>query len=524
MVNLPTPLKALVLDSGIIQKESIYEVLCEDGDFELEFERVSTPPQSLDKLKSEVFNIFITDIDLKGFDILDFFRIIKTKSPETLIISVSSFKWEKIGVYAVKQNIIDYLIIPYHSYTELKITIIKAIERFFLAQEKKILRHQLEERTSFGNIIGRNRKMQEVYELIQNVADKDINVLIGGESGTGKDLVAQAIHYNSHRRNGPFIKVNCAAIPDELIESELFGYEKGAFTGAFARRIGKFERAHKGTIFLDEIGDMSLATQAKVLRVIENRELERIGGKELIEIDVRIIAATNKNLKKECKLGNFREDLFYRLNVVSINLPPLRERKEDIVLLIDYFLRKFNKKFNKNVTGLSTDVMTLFTEYAWPGNIREMQNVMESAVALAKGDIIEIEDLPYPLTTPSNNYDVPETAESYEHCEQTDMIKDFEEKQESSLLQQKTVELSSSSGFESTNDTSPDYYIDKLLDVGLKLEEVEKLMVQRALMRTDGVQKEAAKLLGLGKGGMQYKLKKYNIKLKKVVSLEKKEE
>ena len=344
-------LDVLVHNVGIIKDNDLCNIIKNDGDIDFNFYVADSYSEVISKTKQNKFNIFISDIDIKGLNPLDVFRSVKVVNPNTLIVIISELKWEKLALSAIKEKVVDYLIIPYSSYAELKLVLIKAGERFSLHREKERLRKQLQDRAKFHNIIGKNHKMQGIYNLISNVADKNITVLIGGESGTGKDLVAAAIHYNSFRKNKPFIKMNCAAIPDELIESELFGHEKGSFTGAFSRRAGRFEQAHLGTIFLDEIGDMSLATQAKVLRVIENKEFERVGGKETIKVDVRIIAATNKDLVMESQQGRFREDLFYRLNVVSILIPPLRERKEDILLLTDYFLNKFNQKFDKEVTG-----------------------------------------------------------------------------------------------------------------------------------------------------------------------------
>ncbi|MCK5685961.1 sigma-54-dependent Fis family transcriptional regulator, partial [bacterium] len=282
--------------------------------------------------------------------------------------------------------------------------------------------------------------------------------------------------------------------------SELFGHERGSFTGAFSRRAGRFEQAHHGTMFLDEIGDMSLATQAKVLRVIENKEFERIGGKDTIKVDVRIIAATNKDLVMESQQGRFREDLFYRLNVVSILLPPLRERKEDILLLTDYFLNKFNEKFGKEVTGFSFDAMSYFHEYSWPGNIREMQNVIESAVALSMDDTIDIGNLPYKLGDIKLTSSVENIVEN-----RTTPIEPVE------MMSELPVEVNHES-------MSLEDLIDQLINRNQSLDEVERLMIKQAMRRTDGIQKKAAKILGLGKGGIQYKLKKHGIVVSKVVN------
>jgi Nif-specific regulatory protein len=276
-----------------------------------------------------------------------------------------------------------------------------------LWHENITLRKQLKERYSFYNIVGRSNKMREVFEMIDKVSASDASVLIRGESGTGKELVANAIHYNSLRAEGPFIKVNCAALPETLIESELFGHEKGAFTGATQRRIGKFERAHGGTLFLDEIGTLNLAAQAKILRVLQEKELERVGGDDIIKVDVRIITATNKPLEKALDKGMFREDLYYRLNIFPIYLPPLRERKTDILLLADYFLEKYRKKYKKDVKRISTPAIDMLMRYHWPGNVRELENCMERAVLICNNHVVHSYNLPPSLQTAESSETVP---------------------------------------------------------------------------------------------------------------------
>ncbi|MBZ4653213.1 MAG: family ATPase [Peptococcaceae bacterium] len=263
-----------------------------------------------------------------------------------------------------------------------------------LEQENIRLKEELERKMGFDEIVGQSRVMQELYNIVRKVADEKINILVYGESGTGKELVTRAIHYNSKRRNGPFIKVNCAALPENLLESELFGHEKGAFTGALQQRLGRFELAHKGTLFLDEIGEMSLMTQAKLLRVIQQQEFERVGGSKTIQVDTRIICATNRDLLEMVKRGQFREDLYYRLNVVSIYTPSLRQHKEDIPLLVNHFLDKTNEKFNRQVKRITPDALECLIKYDWPGNVRELQNVIERAVILCEGRIITLLDLP----------------------------------------------------------------------------------------------------------------------------------
>src|SRR5512136_853824 len=272
-------------------------------------------------------------------------------------------------------------------------------------KDKNILLTQaLEKRYSFGNILGKNTRMQEVFELISDIADTDSTVLIQGESGTGKELIARAIHFNSHRKNKPFVVANCSAYSQNLLESELFGHEKGSFTGAIRRKIGRFEMANGGTIFLDEIGEVSPPTQILLLRVLQDHRFERVGGEQTLEVDVRVIAATNKNLTEEMKKGTFREDLYYRLNVIPIFVPPLRERKDDIPLLASHFLKKFSHEKEKDVQGISPEVMEIFLAHHWPGNIRELENVIEHAVIIAKQEKIQTKDLPqYLLQKPLPN-------------------------------------------------------------------------------------------------------------------------
>ena len=289
----------------------------------------------------------------------------------------------------------------------IKISRMMEEEKDRLWHENITLREQLKERYSFYNIVGRSNKMREVFEMIDKVSASDASVLIRGESGTGKELVANAIHYNSLRAEGPFIKVNCAALPETLIESELFGHEKGAFTGAIQRRIGKFERAHGGTLFLDEIGTLSLAAQAKILRVLQEKELERVGGDDTIKVDVRIITATNKPLEKALEKGSFREDLYYRLNIFPIYLPPLRERTTDILLLADYFLEKYKKKYKKDVKRITTPAIDMLMRYHWPGNVRELENCMERAMLLCNNHVVHSYNLPPSLQTAESSETVP---------------------------------------------------------------------------------------------------------------------
>jgi len=326
----------------------------------------------------------------------------KFKIPPVILTFVTK-KSEKFVFKAMQEGVFDY-IKENDSFEHIMILLNRAIDQQALIKKSTRLQQELEERYSFDNIIGVSPAMQRVYEIIEKVAEHDVTVLITGESGTGKELVAHALHYHGPRKEMPFIKLNCAAIPGTLLESELFGYEKGAFTGAYTRKPGKFEVADKGTIFLDEIGDMSLEIQAKILRIIEHGEMQRLGGKDTIKVDVRIIAATHRDLNKMIEEGLFREDLYYRLNVVNIQLEPLRERKEDIISLVTHFLSKYCKKFNKKVLDVSLNAIDVLMKYNWPGNVRELENTIERAVVLCKGDIITAEDLLLPINKESPEY------------------------------------------------------------------------------------------------------------------------
>jgi len=325
-----------------------------------------------------------------------------------IMLTVRSSLQDKINTLNIGAD--DYLTKPFVNEELLaKIKVMLRIKDLHddLKRERNrniLLSQALEKRYSFGNILGKNSRMEEIYELISDISNTDSTVLIQGESGTGKELIARAIHFNSYRKTKPFVVANCSAYSQNLLESELFGHEKGAFTGAIRRKIGRFELAHGGTIFLDEIGEVSPPTQILLLRVLQDRRFERVGGEETLEVDVRVIAATNKNLMEEMRKGTFREDLYYRLNVIPIFIPPLRERKDDIPLLTSYFLQKFSREKGKEVTSIGSEVMELFLAHSWPGNVRELENVIEHASIIAKKDKILPKDLPqYLLQKPSPN-------------------------------------------------------------------------------------------------------------------------
>jgi len=358
-----------------------------------EVETALSGEEAFELLERRRYHLVITDLSLAGAGGMEVLRTVKQRSPETAVVMITAFGSEKIAVEAMKLGAADYVPKPFDN-DELELVVERALEGLTLRRDLKLLQEQMAEAYGFESIIGKSPAMQRVFDVIRKVADTDLTVLIRGPSGTGKELVANAIHYRSPRRTKPFVKVNCAAFSRELVESELFGHEKGAFTGATTAREGKFEVASGGTLLLDEIGDMSLETQAKILRVLQERELERVGGNRTIKVDVRILAATNQDLEAKVRDGGFREDLYYRLNVVGIVLPALRERPEDVPLLIERFLAQVGERLGRAVRSLAPEARRALLAHEWQGNVRELEHAIEQAVALASGAEIVVEDLP----------------------------------------------------------------------------------------------------------------------------------
>ena len=408
-------------------------------------------------------DLVITDMKMPGMNGMELLSVLKEKDLHLPVIMMTAFGTVEKAVEAMKKGAYDYIIKPFDN-EALKKTVAKALAMGQVIKENRLLSQELKEKFGATDLIGNSFPMRQVRELITKVAGAKATVLISGESGTGKELVARAIHFNSPRKNKPLISVNCSALTETLLESELFGHEKGAFTGAVVQRKGRFETADGGTLFLDEVGEMSSSVQVTLLRVLQNREFERVGGNKTIKVDVRVIAASNKDLMEEINKGTFREDLYYRLNVVHIEVPPLRERKEDIPLLIRYFLERFTREMNKKeVPALAPEVMDALLAYDWPGNIRELENMIERAVILSAGSIISSEVLPF--------------------------------------------------GKRDLGDT--ELLIEKLIPAQAKLKEVlemiEKKMITLALARTDQVQAQAADLLGITRNLLFYKMKKYKL-------------
>jgi DNA-binding NtrC family response regulator len=367
---------------------------------------------ALEALEKDHWDVALLDYKMPGMDGLEVLRRIKEVAPRTVVIMMTAYASIGHSVQAMKEGAYDYIVKPLEM-EELALMLRKIVEHQELVKENLLLRKQLSERRGYENIVGRSAAMQKVFQLIETVADTSATVLITGETGTGKELVARAVHANSSRRYSPFIAVSCGALPETLLESELFGYEKGAFTGADRMKKGRFELAHGGTLFLDEIGEISLATQVKLLRVLQERSFCRLGGTEVVEVDVRLIAATNRDLEAEIEGGNFRSDLYYRVNVVNIRLPPLRERKEDIPILAESFMEKYNLEFNKRFDRVERKALEAMMEYRWPGNVREFENVIERAIVIDKGPEIKAKHLPFsrPESLASSE---PETLEEME--------------------------------------------------------------------------------------------------------------
>jgi two-component system response regulator AtoC len=381
--------KILVVDDEPSVQESLRTILKDNYQILSAMDGV----QAIEVFHEQNPHLLLLDIAMTSLNGLEVLRKIRESNVSLPVIMITATNMVKTAVQAMKLGATDYLTKPF-DIEELKLVIQKAVSTSDLESEVKLLRSEVQKRYSFNNIIGKSRAMQEIYNRIEQVADTKSTVLITGESGTGKELVARALHYRSTRRNKPFIAINCAAIPEGLIESELFGHERGAFTDASSRRIGQFELAHEGTLFLDEISDLSPATQAKLLRVLQEKEFTRLGAARPIRVDVRLVTASNKDLQDVIQKGLFREDLYYRINVVSFYLPPLRQRKEDVPLLIKHFLTKKAEESDLRLKECSKDALVLLMQYDWPGNVRELENIIEQAITLSNERVISSNDLP----------------------------------------------------------------------------------------------------------------------------------
>ena len=439
----------------------ILAAVLEDAGFETL--TANSGPEAIDCLAESDVDLVLTDMKMPGMDGIDLLERIKEADSDLPVIMMTAHGTVEKAVEAMQKGAYNYILKPFDN-ERLVLYANKAVSMYRVVKENRQLRSAVESRYSFHNIIGKSKAMQDVFQTIRKVAPASATVLIEGASGTGKELVANALHFNSPRKERPFVAVNCSALAETLLESELFGHEKGAFTGAVSMKKGRFEIADGGSLFLDEIGELSPNLQIKLLRVLQERTIERVGGIKPIPVNIRMIAATNKSLKDEVAKGNFREDLFYRLNVVSVTLPPLRERLEDIRPLVRHFIDKYRDErgFGQPVTGIAREVERLFYEYDWPGNVRELENVIERAVVLSPEPVIQVSDLP----------------------------KDFVDNAHSTLHM----------------DGIP---VDANLYDTLAL--VEKNMIIRALKKANYVQAHAAELLGIGKSGLNQKIKKYKL-------------
>ncbi len=382
--------RILVVDDESLMREFISESLQAQG---YEVECAENGARAIELMAGEAYDVVLTDYKMPKITGMDVLRKAREKMPDAKVVIMTAYGTVENAVEAMKLGAFDYITKPF-SVDEVIILVRRAIEFKSLQVENRRLHTELEDRYGYRNMVGASPSMRGIIDLIATVSQSRSTVLITGKSGTGKELVARAIHYQSPRKNGPFVKINCAALPSELMESELFGHEKGAFTGAIRRYKGRFERADGGTLLLDEISEMSPQLQAKLLRVLQEREFEPVGSSETIQVDVRIIATTNRDLGKEIEAGTFREDLFYRLNVINVQLPPLRERIDDIPVLAGHFLQKFNQENGKAIEGISDEVLDVWRRYDWPGNVRELENIVERAVVMCKGKVLDVSGIP----------------------------------------------------------------------------------------------------------------------------------
>ncbi|MBI5317352.1 MAG: sigma-54-dependent Fis family transcriptional regulator [Nitrospirae bacterium] len=418
---------------------------------------VATAEEGVAQLEAVPAELVITDLRMPGIGGMEFLRRLKTTWPDTEVVVMTAYGSIDTAVEAMRCGAYDYLTKPIDR-ERFPIVVEKALERHALSAENKQLRDRLETRTQFDQMVGKSEPMQRVYTLVEMVADSDVTVLLTGESGTGKELIAWAIHHKSPRADGPFITMNCGALPDTLFESELFGYEKGAFTGAMSTKMGRFELADGGTLLLDEVGELSLKSQVDFLRVLETKEFRRLGGTKLLNVDARIIAATNRNLEEAVKQGDFREDLYYRLNVVPIRLPPLRDRADDIPLLVDRFLTECSTQHHREPKDVSQEAMRLLRLYGWPGNIRQLRNLMERLVVTVKDPMIQPEHLP-------------EEIQAGKEDARTMVV-----------------------------------------TLGTSLDQLEREVIQRTLTEITNHREKAAKLLGISLRALHYKIKEYGIR------------
>ena len=475
--------KVLVVEDETNQRVVIGDILSDEG---YSVDLAEDGESAIELLEKQRYHVVVTDLKMPGVDGLEVLRRALAADENTVVVLLTAYGTVETAVQAMKEGATDYLDKPLRK-DELLIVLEKALNNRRLAQENIALHRELESRYHFDKITGSSPAMNEIYRLIGKVLNNDSTVLLTGESGTGKELVARAIHFNGARRKGPFVAVNCAAIPENLIESELFGHEKGAFSGATGRRVGKFEAADGGTIFLDEISALQYDLQAKMLRVLQEREFQRVGGDTLIKVDVRIITATNQKLRELVNAGKFRDDLFHRLNVVNINLPPLRERKSDIPLLVKVFLQKYCSKYEKSGMSMSVEAVEALSDYDWPGNVRELENLVEQLIVLSDGPKIA------PSELPSYIFDSMVYSGEESGSEPGAGKEAWTEDGDRAL----------GAGF-------------KLPCSGIDMASMEKSLIRQALQHSGGRLVKAAKLLGISYKTLQYRIKKHRIDLESI--------
>lgn len=466
--------KILVIDDDEIIRDAVQAFLKAVG---FNVMVTATGRSGVDMIKEENFDIVMTDLVMPEMSGIEVLKEIKSSKKQLPVIVMTAFGTIQTAVEAMRLGAFDYVTKPFVM-EELMIVIKRAIDVTKLQQENIMLKRQLKSHYKFKDLIGDSSKMQAVYDMIEKIADTDSTVMITGESGTGKELIAKTIHYNSSRSQHPFVPLNCAAIPKELIESELFGHEKGAFSGALNTRVGRFELAHNGTLFLDEIAELAPSLQVKLLRILQEREFERVGGMKTIKVDVRILAATNRDLEAATNEGAFREDLYYRLNVIPIHIPPLRERSGDIPLIADHFINEFCKKRKRTPFVFSEEAMERFLGYEWPGNIRELKNVIERIAILVPSDTVYVSDLPDKFRNASDSVPQKQTRAAVR-----------------------------------TNAAAKGMLIpDDGIDLNDLIGNMERDLICKALEKTEGVKSKAATLLGLNRTTLIEKMKKMGIK------------
>jgi len=453
--------KILVVDDEQSMREFL-DILLKKEEYRVTL--ASNGEEAVKLIEKDIFDLILMDIRMPRMDGITVLKKVKVLSPETIVIMITAYASADTAIKAMKEGAYDYITKPF-KVEEIKLIIKNALEKKNLQNENLLLKKVVRDRFHFGNIIGQSPKMLTLYDLLEKVSGTKTNILITGESGTGKELVAKAIHYNSPRKEKPFVTLNCGAIPESLIESELFGHMKGAFTDAIANKKGLFEVADEGTILLDEISELPLLMQVKLLRVLQDKEFKRVGGTDDIRVDVRIVSATNKDLEEGVREKRFREDLFYRLNVIQIKLPPLRERREDIPLLATHFLKRYSDELNKNILTISSEALRILLDYEFPGNVRELQNIIERAVALETAPELTAQNL-------------------------------------SSYLDEQLPSKKKAIDLEIPNEG---------IDLEKMVEELERALILKALDKTRGIKKKAAELLHINFRSMRYRLEKYGL-------------